>query len=127
MLVKDLKYLKAWIKQASKRHSDKYVRGFVDSVLIIDEVLDNIEELVVKVAQETDLLDYDDDIKHLASVRLEKANAEKSANIRQRLKNHGNPRDEDGLVIPCPFTDDESQFIIDVMLAKARDKNLKQQ
>ena len=27
----------------------------------------------MKVAQETDLLDYDDDIKHLVAVRLEKA------------------------------------------------------
>ena len=82
MLVKDLKYLKAWVKQASKRHSDKYVRGFVDSVIIIDEVLNNIEELVVKVAQETDLIDYDDDIKHLVAVRLEKAKLKE----RQALK-----------------------------------------
>ena len=127
MLAKDIKYLREWIKQASKRHSDKYVRGFVDSVLIANEVLDNLEELVIKVAQTTDLLAYTDDISDLADRKKRLADEERSANIRQRLISHGNPRDKDGLVIPCPFTDEESQFIIDVMLAKARDKTLKGQ
>ncbi len=32
-------------------------------------------------------------------------------------------RDKTGMIIPTPFTDEESQFIIDVLLKPIRDKN----
>ena len=113
-LATDLANLRKFVKNTSKKHPDKVVRGFTDGIIIINEFLDDIEEIISFI-----------DDKGLAFFRRMKQEMdEKTANIRQRLAKDGH-RDENGQWIPASFTDDEIDHIIFVMFAKVREKNLK--
>ena len=45
-LATDLANLRKFVKNTSKKHPDKVVRGFTDGIIIINEFLDDIEEII---------------------------------------------------------------------------------
>lgn len=111
-LLDRLNKLRLWIKQLAKKYPDKYCRGFADSLTMVAELLDEIESVIR----------YCDDIQLAYYRRLKNEMDEKSINVRHKLS--GGSRDESGTWIPPSLTDDETNHLIFVMMAKIRDENL---
>ena len=112
-LLEKLKWLRTWIKEVAKKFPDKYVRGFVDSLCLVYEFLDEIESII----------NYCDDVQLDYYCRLKQEMHEKSTSIRRKLDT--GYRDKTGTWIPAYLTEDEKQYLIFVMLGNTREENRK--
>jgi len=112
-LLDKLKWLRSWIKQVAKKFPDKYVRGFVDSLCLVEEFLDEIESII----------SYTDDVALDYFIRNKEKMDMKSEQLRRKLG--AGHRDEKGLWHPAVLTDDETDHLLWVMLEVRRQENRK--
>ena len=112
-LLEKLHSFRLWIKTLVKKFPEKYVRGFTDSLVLVEEFLDEIESII----------NYCDDVQLAYYCRLKQEMYEKSASIRRKLDT--GYRDETGIWIPADLTEDEKQYLIFVMLGNTREENRK--
>jgi len=110
-LLDKLKWLRSWIKTLAKKFPDKYVRGFVDSLTLVEEFLDEMESII----------NYCDDVRLAYYCRHKQEMDKKSANIRRKLDQ--GYRDESGQWCPAVLTDDETEHLVMVMLEDRREEN----
>ena len=108
-----IKYLRDFLKLASKKMPDKNNRGFADGMVYLNQTLDGL----------VSVLNYTDNPRLEYMLGLERKADKLDADIRKKLALNPAKRDSTGKVVPTALTDSEQEHMIFSMLAGMRAEN----
>ena len=112
-LNRGIKYLRDFLKLASKKMPDKNNRGFADGMVYLNQTLDGL----------VSVLNYTDNPRLEYMLGLERKADKLDADIRKKLALNPAKRDSTGKVVPTALTDSEQEHMIFSMLAGMRAEN----